>query len=790
MFTKCQQFFRRKHNGALSTLILGYGSLGAIYGDLATSPLYVLSSLFKSSPHDEDLMGGLSCIFWCFTFIVIIKYALVVLTYGPNHNEGGQIAIYSKIASKMRFNQNKVMVGNQEDSYGTDNFPTEDDLLALTRTTTVDTTASVFSKHFARSVVSVISLTCALLGCSLVFSDGLLTPTTSVLSAIDGISTAVPSFHSVMPVSVAVLFIMFVAQRLGSGKLSIMFSPIILIWLVCLFINGVYWIAKNPSVMKALNPAYAFKLLARQKNIDVFAPVMLSVTGTEAMFADIAHFGALPIQLTLIFFVYPCLMVCYLGQGAYLRINPQGFSSNLFFSAIPFGGVGSGYYWFIFVLATLATIIASQALILGCFAILKQLIHLDFFPRLTLVHTSKSHKGRVYIPVANFVLMVAVILTTVGFRTSNNVTAAYGLGISIDFMMTTTLISITLRYVYHFHWLVSTACFIIFGSFEACLIISGVRKFIHGAWFPLMICLICFSFINFWRLCRGLAIQEDSRHRKSVAELFGDRARTIARKRSLVLDLKDRARIGNSEEDRESAASATSAASTASSESADTSDDFALFNNDGELISVPKIPKVFFIYCSSYSTVGNSQSLPRLMQTIVSSFFLMPAVCIFIETRISTLPVIPEDHPFTTVVPIDNRDYSLHLYRCLIRSGFMKQTIIDETVLKDILGQIRDYEDDDQVMELPTLHVFERDLTVSKSAPDGEVEEETVSVEKSRERTRVTQYMARLWMGAVYSVRKVLIDWIFSPLSNGSMEYLLDKDFNEDRVYVGEKVFI
>ncbi|QPG73667.1 hypothetical protein FOA43_000980 [Brettanomyces nanus] len=775
---------RKRTNKVFGTLLLCYSSLGGIYGDIGTSPLYVFSGMFPDkAPNEENLLGGLSCIFWTFTLIVILKYCLIVLTFGPNHNEGGQIAIYSKIASKLKLREENNTISNTEDSYGMNDLSMDQDLLTLARTTTIDTSQSVFSDGFAKSVISVVSLTCALYGCSLVFSDGLLTPTTSVLSAISGIAVAKESFmNKVMPVSVAVLIVLFLIQRFGSGKLSILFSPIIFLWMITLLVDGIYWIAKKPEIMKALNPAYAFELLAREKNIDILSPVMLCVTGTEAMFADVSHFGALPIQITLICFVYPCLMCQYFGQAAYISINRDTFSSNLFYSSIPFGGIGSGYYWFVFILATLATVIASQALILGCFSILKQLIYLDCFPRLKLIHTSKTHKGRVFIPVACYVLMVAVVLTTVGFKTSNNVTAAYGLGISIDFVMTTILIAITLRYVYHYHWLFSLIFLVIFGSFEVCLVISGLRKIVHGAWFPLVVSVISFAFIIFWRMCRRASIEEETRRRKSVRDLFGTKKEDVRKKEQITLDLRGPQVYGDHYESDESSISIEAVGLK----------DTTAFNCNGERVNLPKIPKIYFIYCSSYSTIGNGQFLPSMLESIVKSFFSIPTVCVFIETRVSTLPEIPADHPLASVIPIDTAGYGLGFYRCIIRSGFLRQIKIKDKILNDILVQISEYEDNSSILSLPVLHIFESNLSISKRPKD--LMYKSDDKEETAEEGMIKKVCRYCWKYPVLLVRKGLIDWIYSPMANGSMEYLFNENEIEDKkrefIYVGEKIGI
>ena len=424
--------------------MLSFSSLGAIYGDIGTSPLYVLNSIkYKENPPNvEDIYGGISVVFYVFTIIVIFKYVLIVLFLGPNNGEGGQVAIYAKIARVMKIGPKGVHIPG---------MPEVSDLEILSRQ---DTTASYrsgkasvsFKNHpiVVKCVQRFILVAC-FLGCALVISDGLLTPTTSVLSAIGGIQIAKPSFSNVLAVSEVILVALFIIQQFGSHKISFIFAPIIFLWLIGLVVCGIYNIVKyQPGIFRALSPYYAIKIL-KNGGIDVFSGAMLAITGTEAMFADIGHFGRLPIQLTLTCFVYPALIICYLGQGAYIVVHPEAITSPFFFS-IP-GGSGSATYWIMFVLATLSTIIASQALILSVFSIVSQLINLDCFPNLKIVHVSKHYAGKVYIPAVNWLLMIGVCATTAGFKNSNNVTAAYGLGISLDFLVTSCLIILCMIYV-------------------------------------------------------------------------------------------------------------------------------------------------------------------------------------------------------------------------------------------------------------------------------------------------------------------------------------------------------
>lgn len=515
-------------------LILAFGSLGVIYGDLGTSPLYVFSTIFEEyTPDDNEILGAMSCIFWLFTIVVIFKYSLIVLNLGPFKKEGGQIAIYVKLIRYLRikkFNRNTIIDENDYDEVEYSDLEEEEeqqgggegeekgehDLEAQHDQVSLSSKISQKSYHddgvvsfdvasmksgmfyykptFIHKMLSHFLIFCCFLGCSLVLSDGLLTPTTSVLSAVAGISIPVPALSEyVMPISVVILLALFAMQRFGSGKVSMIFAPIIFVWLVTIFVIGVINIVNyDTSVLKSLNPAYAVKFL-HKKSFFELGSVLLSITGCEAMFADVGHFNQISIQCTLIFFVYPCLMVTYLGQTAFLLHNKDSDTiSDLFYNSIP---GGNGFYWFVFIFATFATIIASQALILSVFSILKQLIKLKYFPNFKIIQTSKKHKGQIYIPLANWILMVAVCLTTVGFRNSNNVTAAYGTGISIDFCVTTALITFCIIYIYNKHVFWALLFLFVFGSLDTTLMIANIRKVPAGAWFPLVVCFISVSFL-------------------------------------------------------------------------------------------------------------------------------------------------------------------------------------------------------------------------------------------------------------------------------------------------------
>lgn len=730
--------------------MLAYSSLGAIYGDIGTSPLYVLNSIkyHHSPPNREDIYGAVSLIFYLFLFVVLIKYSLIVLTFGPNEGEGGQVAIYAKIARCLRFGPKGVIIPGS---------PEKSDLELLKRT---DTTSSFMSSKTTNSVwkqnpsvlkfISILTLFCCFLGCSLVISDGLLTPTTSVLSAVAGIQVANPSFTNVLAVSEVVLIVLFVIQQLGSHKISHVFAPIVLLWLIGLVICGVINISHHPAILKSLSPFYAIQLL-RNAGIDALGGAMLAITGTEAMFADLGHFGKVPCQIG-ITFVFICLMITYLGQGAYL-VNHADEIANVFYVSIP-GGVNGKFYWVMFVLATLSTIIASQALILGVFSILSQMINLDCFPKLRVIHVSSSYAGKVYIPAANLLLLIGVVGATAGFKNSNNVTSAYGLGISLDFLVTSTLMVICMIYVYEFKWWIPLVFCLIFVPLELCLVIANLKKVPHGGWFPLMMCSIFFGFFSFWRYCRDRTVNEQLNSRVRIADLFPRYKRKLAPE---VVDLKHRGtgvfevgadnqlgtetenateidtgnEIGNevgtetgndmSTEDDAidlgSEVNGMNIGSTQIDESSLDKEEMDIFqtlrwkedtNTDaftnvasryGEA-RLATHPGIAIIYSDTpHQDLASPSTVPSVYAKIISNFASVPSVVIFTTIRVLSIPAVEASEKIlvgATKIPGH--------YKCVLRFGFMEEVVIDDQLTNQIVEQFVDARIN---KETSILHIFE-----------------------------------------------------------------------------------
>ncbi|CDK27114.1 unnamed protein product [Kuraishia capsulata CBS 1993] len=761
---------------ASEVLFLGFSSLGAIYGDIGTSPLYTVSTILSSSSSlkKSDIYGSASCIFWIFTLVVIVKYALIVLFLGPNNGEGGQVAIYAKIARTLKIGPRGVKipgVGVGGGKAATALSDMDEDLLTLTRTATgASATSNRNEGAFIKSLLSVPILVLCFIGCSLVISDGLLTPTTSVLSAVDGIAVAAPSLESkVLPISCVILLCLFIAQSLGSGKISILFAPVIFIWFICIFVMGCININLHPDIMKALSPVYAIDFLKDKGDIDTLAGVMLAVTGTEAMFADIGHFGKLPIQLTLIFFVYPCLMLTYLGQAAFLMEHPDAVE-NIFYRSIP-GGVGSGFYWFVFVISTLATVIASQALILGVFSIVKQLIMLDCFPRFKVLHVSAKNTGQIFIPVVNYMLMVGVICTTVGFKTSAAVTAAYGLGVALDFFVTTILISIAMIWVFKFKFIIPLVFFAAFGALECTLVASGLKKVVHGAWFPLMMTVISFTFMSCWRWFRSLKVNNELDSVKSVQDMFVLKAP----RGEEVLDLK-RPNIAG----REFEILPESEASEEEDIEEDINEGFLLFKNGVNEIPISRTKSVAFLYSQTSVPLTARKFLPELLSDILSIFQTLPQVLVVVETRVGTVPNL-EPHERISLQKVEAID---GVYRCIIRSGFMQSSEIDNSLVNHILGKIEETRTfgpkilgTDMQLNTPLVHLFEKEVL------------------KARGFTTTSSKWLNIIRRPGHLTRSMVIDHFLVPLNSAfqGLEEMLkidNQDKNQEVIFIGKKTNI
>ncbi len=438
---------------------LALGAIGVVYGDIGTSPLYTIQVIFGSggvplSP--ANVVGAVSAIFWALMLVVTIKYVFLVMR-ADNRGEGGIIA-----------------------------------LLAMT-------VASAGSQSTRKKL-----LLLGAVGAALFYGDTLLTPSISVLSAVEGIEVIAPDLKSyVVPVSVAILIGMFMLQKRGTGAVGKLFGPIIVVWFVVLGAVGLWHISRNPGILAALNPLHAWTFLV-DRGTGVFlavGAVVLAITGVETLYADMGHFGRPAIRLAWLSLVFPCLSINYLGQGALLLEDPQSVG-NPFYLSFPHPLLIPAV-----VLATLATIIASQAVISGAYSMTRQAIQVGFLPRSRVVHTSASEAGQIYLPAINWILLAAVIGTTVGFGSSAALASAYGIAVTGTMLTTTLLMFFVMRHMWQWTLpaaVMATACLALV---DMLLLFSCSIKFVDGGWFPVALSAVMLALMLTWKDGRRLLLQ-------------------------------------------------------------------------------------------------------------------------------------------------------------------------------------------------------------------------------------------------------------------------------------------
>jgi KUP system potassium uptake protein len=431
---------------------LAFGALGVVYGDIGTSPLYAFKECFFG-PHSfpvttENVLGILSLIFWSLNFVVTFKYLTMVMR-ADNRGEGGILA-----------------------------------LLALVRPSGPLSSAG-------RLLVAT-----GLFGSALLYGDGIITPAISVLSAVEGLSVATPALqHLVVPIAFVIILTLFAVQRRGTARVGAVFGPITGVWFICIAILGVMGISSEPSVLRALNPLYAMDFFSREglTGITVLAAVILVVTGGEALYADMGHFGRRPIRLAWFGLVLPALMLNYFGQGA-LLLNSPGAARNPFYALVP----GWALYPMVGI-ATAAAVVASQALISGAFSLTRQAIQLGYSPRMKIIHTSSSTIGQIYIPTVNTILMVCCLGLVVAFQSASALALTYGVALSGTMTITTILFSIVMRRIWGWSWWKTGSITALFLVVDLAFVGANMLKVPNGGWFPLLVAGVVYLLMSTWK---------------------------------------------------------------------------------------------------------------------------------------------------------------------------------------------------------------------------------------------------------------------------------------------------
>ncbi|CAN4081819.1 unnamed protein product [Withania somnifera] len=507
---RLRNMYREKTFSSLLLLRLAFQSLGVVYGDLGTSPLYVFYNTFPHGIDDpEDVVGALSLIIYSLTLIPLLKYVFIVCRANDN-GQGGTFALYSLLCRHAKIKT----IPNQH--------RTDEELTTYSRSTFHEHSFAAKTKRWLEAYpfrkTSVLIL--VVIGTCTVIGDGILTPAISVLSASGGIKVDHPKMSNdvVVVVAVVILVGLFSVQHYGTDRVGWLFAPVVLLWFLLVGGIGIFNIWKyDSSVLRAFSPVYIYRYFRRRKKEGwtSLGGIMLSITGTEALFADLAHFPVSAIQLAFTLVVFPCLLLAYTGQAAYLMQNKEHVV-DAFYRSIP-----ESIYWPVFVVATLAAIVASQATITATFSIIKQALAHGCFPRVKVVHTSKKFLGQIYIPDINWILMVLCIAVTAGFRNQSQIGNAYGTAVVIVMLVTTFLMTLIMLLVWRCHW-VLVLIFTVLSLVVECTYFSAVLfKVDQGGWVPLVIAAAFLVIMYVWHYGTVKRYEFEMHSKVSMAWILG-----------------------------------------------------------------------------------------------------------------------------------------------------------------------------------------------------------------------------------------------------------------------------
>jgi len=444
-----------------ASVSLMFAAIGIVFGDIGTSPLYALKECFSAEhgiPFSTDAVYGvISMVFWAFAIVVSLKYVLFVMR-ANNHGEGGILALMA---------------------------------LALR-------TAPSGSKR------SLLIIMAGVFGACMFYGDAVITPAISVLSAVEGLEVISPDLvRYVMPITIFILVALFLIQKTGTDVVGKLFGPIMMLWFIAIGLMGIHQVVQNPAIFAAVNPLFAIRFLVEHslQGFIVLGAVFLVLTGAEALYADMGHFGLKPIRMGWFFIVMPCLLLNYFGQGAMFLSHPETIS-NPFFLMVP-----DVFVLPLIILATLATVIASQAVISGAFSMTSQAILLGFMPRMKVLHTSDREIGQIYMPLVNWVLLFLVIVVVLAFKKSENLAAAYGIAVTTTMIITTFLAAIVMRVVWRWNTFLVTLVITAFLVVDFAFLTANLLKILEGGWFPLLLGAICFIVLMTWYQGRQILSQ-------------------------------------------------------------------------------------------------------------------------------------------------------------------------------------------------------------------------------------------------------------------------------------------
>ncbi|XP_074590284.1 potassium transporter 6-like isoform X2 [Curcuma longa] len=511
--------------GSWRTVVtLAYQSLGVVYGDLSTSPLYVYKNTFaediEHSETNEEIYGVLSFVFWTITLVPLLKYVCIVLRADDN-GEGGTFALYSLLCRHARvgFLPNGQLADEELSTY-----KNMDGGGAAARPGSAVAASKVKKLLEKHQVLQHLLLILALIGACMVIGDGVLTPAISVFSAVSGLELSMSREqhkYVEVPVACAILVALFALQHFGTHRVGFLFAPIVVTWLICISAIGVYNIFHwNPHVYQALSPYYMYKFLKKTQRGGWMSlgGILLCITGSEAMYADLGHFSQLSIQIAFTSMIYPSLILAYMGQAAYLskhHIIESDYHIGFYVS------VPEKLRWPVLAIAIMAAVVGSQAVITGTFSIIKQCSALSCFPRVKIVHTSSKVHGQIYIPEINWMLMTLCLAVTVGFRDTKRLGNASGLAVITVMLVTSCLMSLVIVLCWH-KSIIFAVCFIVFfGSIETLYFSASLIKFLQGAWVPIALSFIFMIIMYVWHYGTLKKYEIDLQNKVSIDWLLG-----------------------------------------------------------------------------------------------------------------------------------------------------------------------------------------------------------------------------------------------------------------------------
>ncbi|KAH0370685.1 putative potassium transporter, partial [Aureobasidium melanogenum] len=625
--------FKKKQTFKGWTLLyLAYQSTGVIYGDIGTSPLYVYSSTFTSEPSKDDLLGALSLIIWTLTLIVTIKYVLIVLS-ADDEGEGGTFAIYTLLS---RFSD---IMKRDPRTYHAIKMERHRDAELPRQSRSIRNWLE--KSKVAHAILKIL----AVFGVSLIIADGILTPAQSVLGAIQGLTVVDGSISSstIIGVSCAILVLLFLLQPLGIQKLASCFAPIVIIWLLFNASFGIYNLVMHDwTVLKAFSPYFAGLYFMRLKKDGWLSlgGILLCFTGVEALFADLGAFSKRAVQISWLCLTFPCLLLAYIGQAAYISRKPSAYA-NPFFETVP-----PGMFYPSLVVSILAAIVASQALITSTFQLLIQLMHSSYFPQIKAVYTSTAFHGQVYIPIANWLMMIGTVIVTAVYSNTTKLGHAYGVCVILVTFITTNLVTLVALIVWKTNPFLVFAVWLPLVTLDGLYLSSALTKVPDGAWFTLLLAVLLASFFSLWRFGKENQWATEAKNQAQLSELVVYSSNNLASTTAIP------------------------------DPSAKKSFHLSWRHGGGELTET-KGMGIFF------DKAGTDIHVPQVYEHFITKFEAQMQVVVFLHLRALSEPHVHEEERYTIArTPLPN------VYRMTIRYGYMDRVVTPD-LAKLVYEQVR-----------------------------------------------------------------------------------------------------